>query len=93
MNAIEILNKELAGKSLVMYAPEINGEVIESLKSFTDFTDRGFKSFRRYFVINSIEDSTPKDRAYQNSHFIIVLGNGERIPMFSFTKFEILQNE
>lgn len=90
MNAIEILNKELAGKRLVMYVPEIKGEVIESLKSFTDFTDRGYDSHKRFFVIHSIEDSTPKDRAYQNSHFIIVLGNGERIPMFSFTKFEVL---
>ena len=93
MNAIEILNKELAGKYLVMYAPEIKGEVVESLKSFTNFEDRGFESRKRYFTIHSIEDSTPKDRAYRNAHFIIVLKNAERIPVFSFTNFEILETE
>ena len=91
MNAIEILNEQLAGKSLVMYVAEVNGEVIEELNSFTEFKYKGCEVVKRHFVINSVEYPTTNDNAYKNSDFIIVLENGNRIPVFSFTYFETIQ--
>ena len=44
MNAIEILNKELVGKTIVLYVPIIEGNTIDSLFSiYPDWWERGMK--------------------------------------------------
>lgn len=90
MNAIEILNKELAGKIIIIYAPTFKQEVHESLSTLSnDWWQRGIESKSLLKKITCVSFPSKRVVEKNGAEYELQLDCGMTIPCNVYSRLNV----